>query len=212
MRIVAISDTHEQHAQVVVPEGDVLVHSGDFTYLGKLQAVADFANWIGSQPHKHKVVIAGNHDLTFQSNYRDIVVNLLREKGITYLEDSGCEIDNLLFYGSPWQPRFFDWAFNLDRGSPEIAQKWDMIPKDTNVLITHGPPYGILDSTTDNGSQGCGMLLERVMQLSKLKVHIFGHMHRDGGKMVEHEGVKFINAATCTDVYKPTNLPVIIDI
>ena len=212
MRLVAISDTHEQHNKVIVPEGDVLVHAGDFTYLGKIPAVASFAEWMRLQPHKHKVVISGNHDLTFQSNYRHIVVNLLQEAGIIYLQDSGVEIDGLYFYGSPWQPFFFDWAWNLPRRSMEIAQKWEQIPQKTDILITHGPPYGILDDTIDNGSQGCEMLANRLHSLPQLKAHVFGHLHRSGGQMLEIKGVKYINAAICTDAYLPTNLPVVIDI
>src|SRR5271166_4785835 len=155
MKIVAISDTHEQHAQVVVPEGDILIHSGDFTNLGKIPAVASFAKWMGSQPHKHKILIAGNHELTLQSPYRNIVTNLFKENGIIYLEDSGVEINGLFFYGAPWTPFFNDWAFNLPRRGMELMAKWDMIPDNTNVLITHGPPKGILDDTINDGSQGC---------------------------------------------------------
>lgn len=212
MRIIAISDTHEQHSKIMIPSGDVLVHAGDFTYTGKIPAVVGFADWIESQPHVHKIVISGNHELSFQSPFRDVVINILKERGIIYLEDSGVEIDNVSFWGSPWQPRFYDWAFNLDRKSPELAAKWNLIPEDTNFLITHCPPYGILDQTTDNGSQGCELLEKRLHYLSKLKAHVFGHLHHDGGKMIEKLGVKFANAAICTDAYKPTNKPIIIDI
>lgn len=212
MKIVCLSDTHEQHTQVIVPEGDVLVHSGDFTYQGKIPVIANFANWLGSLPHKHKVIVAGNHDWAFQNNFRNVAVNLLREAGAIYLEDSGCEIDNLQFWGSPWQPRFYDWAFNLNRNGSEIAKRWDLIPSETNVLITHCPPFGILDETSNNGSQGCEKLRNRLSHLDHLKAHIFGHLHHDGGKVKDHLGVKFVNAAICTDNYKPTNLPVVIDI
>lgn len=212
MKLVAISDTHEKHKEVSVPDGDVLIHAGDFTFTGKVQSVANFAQWMKFQPHKHKIVIAGNHELTFQSHQRNIVISLLKEAGIIYLEDSGVTIDNISFWGSPWQPRYFDWAFNLDRKGLAITQKWNAIPEHTNVLITHGPPYGILDQTTDNGSQGCEMLEKRVFQLPELKAHIFGHLHHDGGKLEEVNNIKFINAAVCTDSYKPTNLPIVIEI
>lgn len=148
MRLVAISDTHEQHTQIVLPEGDVLIHAGDITFRGEFPAIASFANWLKQQPHQHKVVIAGNHELTFETSARDIMVNLIREAGATYLQDSGCEIDGMLFWGSPWTPCYFNWAFNLNRGE-EIDRKWQLIPEKTNVLITHAPPYGILDSVKD---------------------------------------------------------------
>jgi predicted phosphohydrolase len=211
-RIVAISDTHEQHAQVVVPPGDILIHSGDFTYLGKIPAVANFAKWMGSQPHAHKICIAGNHELTLQSPYRNMVINLLKENGITYLEDSGIEINNFFIWGSPWTPFFNDWAFNLPRRSMELQAKWDLIPDKTNILITHGPPHGILDDTINNGSQGCEMLALRIKQLPNLNLCCYGHLHKNGSGVEEHNGVKFVNAAICTDAYKPTNLPVVIDI
>jgi|HubBroStandDraft_5_1064220.scaffolds.fasta_scaffold11763_4 Icc-related predicted phosphoesterase len=210
--IVAISDTHEQHAQVVVPDGDILIHAGDFTNLGKIGAIGHFASWLSAMPHKYKIVVPGNHDWAFQNEFRGLAVNLLQQRGIIYLEDTGCRINNLQFYGSPHQPRFHDWAFNIDRNSLALAQKWDMIPEDTNILITHCPPYGILDDTIRAGSQGCELLAKRLPQLTNLKVHIFGHLHRDGGKMVERDGVKFVNAAICTDYYKPDNLPVVVEV
>ena len=213
-RIVCISDTHEKHAQVVVPEGDILIHAGDSTFCGEFHAVASFAAWLKQQPHQHKLVIAGNHELSFQTPHREIMINLLREAGAIYLEDSAYEIDEILFYGAPWQPEFFNWAFNLPRDGKDLENKWSKIPEKTNVLITHGPPYGILDGVQeqDRGPQGCKKLKKRVMRLPNLKCHIFGHLHHDGGKTLTVAGVQFVNAAICTDAYNPTNLPVVIDI
>jgi hypothetical protein len=139
------------------------------------------------------------------------MVNFLQEAGCIYLEDSGVTIDGKLFYGSPWQPRFYDLAFNVERG-PQIAKKWANIPDNTNVLITHGPPHGILDDTIRDGSQGCKDLAERIGELAQLKAHIFGHLHHDGGKMIEEYGVKFANAAVCTDKYVPSNPPIVLEI
>lgn len=212
MKIIAISDTHEREQFVKLPEGDVLVHAGDSTFRGEVKAVAKFAHWMSQQDFKHKVVIAGNHELTFADPImKPIVLNLLKEAGCIYLEDSSVEIDGHLFYGSPWQPRFYDWAFNVDRG-PKIAQKWAAIPGDTEVLITHGPPYGVLDGTINDGSQGCEMLAERIAELKKLKIHIFGHLHHDGGKSVEEYGIKYANASICTDKYIPSNPPIILEL
>ena len=105
-RIVALSDTHEQHAKVIVPDGDVLIHAGDWTYQGAIPAVANFTNWMKQLPHKHKICIAGNHELTLETPARQIVLNLIQEAGIIYLENSGCEINGLKIYGSPCSPRF----------------------------------------------------------------------------------------------------------
>lgn len=211
MKIVAISDSHERHQFVKLPAGDVLVHSGDFTFRGEFSAVAQFANWMSQQPFKHKIVIAGNHELTFADPIMSpMVINLLKSAGCTYLQDSSVEINGVLFYGSPWQPRFYDWAFNLERG-PQISQKWDAIPDNVNVLITHGPGYGTLDYTTRDGSQGCEMLAQRIKQLKHLKAHIFGHLHAGYGHKIINN-VHFVNAAVCTDAYIPSNPPVVLEI
>jgi len=213
-RIVCISDTHEKHAQVTLPEGDILVHAGDSTFRGEFYAVASFANWLKQQPHQHKIVIAGNHELSFQTPYRKMMLNLLLEAGVIYLEDSGMEINNLFFYGTPWQPWFHDWAFNLPRDGEELRNKWKQIPDQTNILISHGPPYGILDGVQDisRGPQGCKLLKKRVVRLPKLKAHIFGHLHHDGGQTVNLGGVQFVNAAICDDMYNPSRTPIVIEI
>lgn len=213
MRLVAISDTHSYHRKIKVPDGDVLIHAGDITWRGEINILYDFCAWMYELPHQHKIVVSGNHELGMQNGvYRNHVLSMMKNVNIHYLEDSGITINNLFFWGSPWQPAFFDWEWNLPRNGLALEEKWSLIPDDTNILITHGPPNGILDSTRDNGPQGCEKLEKRIRDLSKLKVHIFGHMHRDGGKMIDHLGVKFVNAAICTDAYTPTNPSVIIDI
>lgn len=212
-KLVIISDTHEKHDKIVLPEGDVLIHCGDFTFQGVSWKVEQFATWMKAQDFKHKICIAGNHELSFGNavKHRWQVIKMIEDAGITYLQDSSTEIDGIKFYGSPWTPFFFNWQFNLPRGEP-LANKWKEIPEDTNVLITHGPPWGILDQTSDNGSQGCEELAIRVKQLSNLKLHCFGHLHQDGGKTVEIDGVKFVNAAICTDGYLPINPPQVIEL
>ena len=218
MKIVAISDTHQYHRHVSLPEGDVLIHAGDLSKTGSLVAVEDFAEWMGSQPFKHKVVIAGNHDFAFMNNLKKKSEKALAKHGCTYLHDSSVEIEGLKFYGSPYQPEFFNWAFNLPRGKA-LADKWAQIPDDVNVLITHGPPYGILDLVEDTISnagrdlhQGCQDLLNRLMELKELKAHIFGHLHLNGGQIKMISNVAFVNAAICTERYSPTNPPVIFEI
>ena len=141
MRIVCLSDTHNLHSAFAVPEGDVLVHAGDATLRGTREEVVAFDAWLGTLPHRHKVLVAGNHDWLFErepDRARGMITNA------TYLQDEGVTIDGLAFWGSPWQPWFLSWAFNLQRGAP-LREKWDRIPAATDVLITHGPPHGILD-------------------------------------------------------------------
>ncbi len=110
-------------------------------------------------------------------------------------------IDGVRFYGSPWQPWFYDWAFNLERG-PEIRAKWDLIPEGIDVLITHGPPYGIGDLIARSDNAGCQDLLE-VVEKIKPKVHVFGHIHEDYG--ITSNGVTtYINASSCGQLCQPS--------
>ena len=209
MRIVAISDTHEQHDQLTIPDGDVLIHAGDITWKGSLNAIKKFAEWLQALPHKHKVIIAGNHDWCFEkSNQAIIASEYLRH--ITYLKDSNVNIDGYNFYGSPWQPEFCDWAFNLPRGGSAIKATWDLIPYNTDVLITHGPPYGFGDMTPRGEPVGCEDLLARVLVI-KPKVHIFGHIHAGYG-ISSNEDTAFINASICNENYKPVNAPIVYDL
>lgn len=213
-RIVCISDTHNCNEEIIVPDGDLLIHSGDAITSGTLNELEKFFGWFAHLPHKRKVLIAGNHDWAFQlqsEKARDLIPD-----SVIYLQDSSAEIDGLKIYGSPWQPRFFDWAFNLNRGY-ELAEKWAMIPDDVDVLITHGPPYGILDLVPRKGwdeNTGCEELRKRVEQIAafgRLKLHVFGHIHCGYG-IQEEFGVKFVNASTCDEQYNPTQPPIVIDL
>ena len=213
-RIVCISDTHNFHEQIVVPDGDVLIHSGDATVNGTIPEIVAFNEWFAHQSHQYKILVSGNHDwLYFLDN---ALARELTKSAVIYLQDSSIEIDGLKIYGSPWQPRFFDWAFNLNRGY-ELAAKWAMIPDDIDILITHGPPYGILDLVPRKGwdeNTGCEELRKRVEQIAafgRLKLHVFGHIHCGYG-IHDEFGVKFVNASTCDEQYNPTQPPILIDL
>ena len=136
----------------------------------------------------------------FFENNREKAESLITNA--VYLQDSAVQIENLTIYGSPWQPWFFDWAFNLKRG-PDLAEKWSQIPSNTDILLTHGPPYKIGDKTSRGEHVGCRELLKTVQKLN-LKYHCFGHIHEDPGKW-EVNGTVFINASTCNLNYRPTN-------
>ena len=214
-RIVCISDTHNCNEQIAVPDGDVLIHSGDATVNGSAREVIEFIDWFSQLPHGHKIFVAGNHDWLFQTDRR-FARSLVDESNITYLRDSFAVVDGLKIYGSPWQPRFFEWAFNLNRGG-ELAEKWAMIPEDTELLITHGPPNGILDQVETRfgaSHEGCEELRVRVEELAgsgKLKLHVFGHIHCGYG-VHEEFGVRFVNASICDEEYRPTQAPIVIDL
>ncbi len=213
-RIVCLSDTHNCNSQIDVPDGDILIHSGDATITGTLHEITLFNEWFGGLPHQYKIFVAGNHDWLFEHD-REAAVSLL-DLGTIYLQDASIEIEGLKIYGSPWQPRFFDWAFNLNRGY-ELAEKWALIPEDTDILITHGPPYGILDLVPRRGwdeNTGCEELrkrIEQIAELSRLKLHVFGHIHCGYGGH-EEQDIRFVNASICDEEYSPTNAPIVLDI
>lgn len=198
LTLVLLSDTHGRHREVTVPPGDVFLYAGDLTLRGEFDMIADFNDWLGNLPHRHKVMICGNHDLTFE---RDPVEARRRITNAIYLQDSAVEIEGLKIWGSPWQPWFFSWAFNLHRGEP-IAEKWKLIPTDTDILITHGPPAGVLDWTLQEKGVGCADLLARLRQV-RPKLHLFGHIHEAAGVTVEG-GTLFVNASSLAgDVMRP---------
>lgn len=216
-RLVIISDTHERHRDMApLPEGDVLISCGDETLKGSLTALEDFCAWFKEQPHKQKLFIFGNHSVGTETSgsKREASIQMVRGTGAHYLEDSGIEIDGLHYWGSPVQPRFFDREWNRDRGA-DIAKHWDKIPDDTNVLITHGPPFDILDQAPRGFGEfdnvGCQDLLARIKQLKQLRLNCFGHIHHAHG-LIEQDGVIFANAAICDERYKPTNDPIVVEI
>jgi predicted phosphodiesterase len=205
-RLVFISDTHGFH-DIEVPAGDVLIHAGDGCSLGTLEEARRWGAFLHAQPHRHKLVIAGNHDRCFESDLDG--ARKMLPASLTFLHDSGCEVEGLRVWGAPWQPWFLSWAFNLPRG-PELARKWALIPDATDILITHGPPYGILDRTISGQDVGCEDL-RRAIERVRPRVHAFGHIHEGYGTAFI-DGTMFVNASTCTLAYKPTNPAIVIDL
>ncbi len=184
MKVVCLSDTHNHHDVIPVPDGDMLIHAGDFSIMGNEAEAMAFAHWFRQQPHKYKIVIPGNHDKYCTWSYTLFKAALGPD--VIYLDNQGTVIEGLVIWGSPWTPTFGQgWAFNADPGE-EIQRHWSRIPDDVNILITHGPAYGILDWTHDwdTGEKmhvGCYDLLVRLRQLSELKLHVFGHIHEPHG-------------------------------
>lgn len=145
-----------------------------------------FVPWIESIDIPNKIVIGGNHDFVLEAVGKKEITNLFDSVDVHYLEHSAKEIDGINFFGSPWTPWFWDWAYNLPKldsisGYSEAYKYWNQIPENTEVLLTHGPPHGLLDVSSDNCACGCPMLRQRLYQLSKLKLHIFGHIHDPRG-------------------------------
>lgn len=207
MRIVCVSDTHLAHEKrpIPIPDGDLLIHAGDGTLKGTAEELVRFDRWLAALPHRRKVLVAGNHDWLFQKD--PAAARALLSPSITYLEDSEVTIDGLRIYGSPWQPEFCEWAFNLPRG-PELAARWSRIPKGVDLLVTHGPPRDILDRCDDGRNEGCDDLLEAVYRVAP-KIHVFGHIHEAYGTLTKH-GTTFVNASVCDSTYRPANAPVVL--
>lgn len=209
MKLVLISDTHGQHKKFTIPDGDVLIFAGDMMTSGRDHfEVISFNKWIGTLPHPHKIVIAGNHDRIFETNpsyARGLLTNA------TYLENSGCEIDGVKFWGSPYTPAFCNWAFNST--SEELKHHWSLIPNDTDVLVTHGPPWSCLDKAHPTHEHlGDPVLHDRLIEVCP-KLHVFGHIHGSGSKGVRDlSGLWHVNASLVNEAYAPVNKPIVVDL
>lgn len=208
MKLILISDTHTKHKDIKIPDGDILIHAGDISSRGRIYEVVDFIEWFTEQPHTYKIFIAGNHDFYFE-NKSESDVRALIPSDIIYLNDSGCTIQGLHIWGSPIQPAFHNWAFNRERGV-EIKQHWDLIPQNTDILITHGPPYGILDKTIRGAHVGCEEL-SKIVEVIQPKVHVFGHIHEDYGT-IKQGNTRFINASVLNERYQTINEPVVFEL
>lgn len=204
--LVAISDTHGLHRSARIPDGDILIHAGDLTRHGDRGELAEFNEFLGALPHREKIVVAGNHDFCFE-RHRAACEAMLTHA--TYLQDQAVTVQGLRLYGSPWQPWFLDWAFNLQRG-PEIRAKWDLIPPDTDVLITHGPVAGRHDTLSSGKRVGCGDLLAAVERV-RPRAHVFGHIHEGYGTSSDGHTL-FVNASICDAQYRPANAPIVFEL
>jgi predicted MPP superfamily phosphohydrolase len=226
MIITFISDTHTKHrlCESDLPGGDLLIHAGDFMNSGYSKKEAtEFFNWfeaIGN--YEDKIFIAGNHDRLMENEIGDMR-NILSMYDINYLQDESFTLyfdgpngdfpeDNVRIYGSPWQPEFYNWAFNLPRNSPQLEAVWNRIPDNTDILITHGPAQGILDTSGPPYNQpnlGCELLMKRIKEI-KPKIHVCGHIHGGNGYWFE-DGTHFINASILNERYEYVNKPITIN-
>jgi Icc-related predicted phosphoesterase len=208
LRFVAISDTHGRHGRLKLPKGDVLLHAGDISYRGDRLEVIDFLNWFRKQDYAHKILIGGNHDFFLERAKGKELADVI-PPNVTYLNDSGTVLNGISIWGSPITPKFFNWAFNRKRGA-EVKKHWAMIPADTRLLITHGPPFGILDQTAQEQRVGCKDLL-RTIQAIRPEVHLFGHIHEGYGTTKDF-GIRFINASQMNESYEMVNKPIVFEL
>lgn len=208
--IACISDTHGYHDEVVIPECDILIHSGDATGRGSLHEIDKFAKWFNEQPARYKVFVAGNHDFEFEK-HKELAVKVLTYKtDIIYLEGEDVVIEGLKIWGGPWQPYFCNWAFNVHRYTGELKEIWSRIPNDADIVVTHGPPYGVNDKAFRGGKCGCNDLLVALDRVQPM-VHVSGHIH-EGYGWNYFNNILCINASTCTLAYNPDNPAVVVKI
>jgi Icc-related predicted phosphoesterase len=216
-RLTFISDTHTKHDKLngFLPSGDILLCAGDISSRGSITELENFFKWFdGIDNYDTKVFIAGNHDFGFQDENEKIKGLLTGYKTIEYLQDERLDLfdeedQQLVIYGSPWQPEFNNWAFNLPRGE-KIKEKWDLIPNDVDILITHGPPFSKLDYVPYNNiNVGCEELLLKVQGI-KPKIHLFGHIHEGSGYVFDGN-THYINAAVLNGRYEFRNKPITVD-
>jgi Icc-related predicted phosphoesterase len=234
MKICFISDLHTLHYKwelkmldtggwTELEHADIIVFCGDMSSRGYEREVRDFLEWFDKVlPSVPKIFIAGNHDFFWEVASKEMIEELLAEyPNLTYLNDSGCEIMGIKFWGSPVSPWFHDWAFNRFRSQGEdgiykgIKAHWDIIPDDTDVLIVHGPPRGILDRVNrpkpgENPHVGCDDLLDAIERVEP-SIVAFGHIHEGYGKeVIQH--VTYVNASSLNDRYEPMNPPITVNI
>lgn len=201
-----ISDTHGYHNDLSLKGGDILIHAGDVSMRGDADEVHKFFEWFVDQPYAYKCFVAGNHDWWFQHQSTEVIdwyTRMFVKNDVFYLENNGLEIEGLKIWGSPITPEFHSWAFNKERGH-EIRQYWQQIPDDTDILITHGPPAGVLDLCR-GGNVGCEDLFQRVMEVQP-KIHVFGHIHEGYGSQKLGETMCY-NASVLDGRYRCVNEP-----
>jgi Icc-related predicted phosphoesterase len=211
--ITFISDTHTKHDELNndLIGGDFLIHSGDIMSSGynKLEII-DFLDWFSNlDNYEYKIFIAGNHDRFIQNNFEEFlkILSQYEHKNVIYLQDESVVLYDIKFYGTPWQPWFWNWSFNMPRGGKELREKFEKIPSDTDILITHTPPKNILDYVPrSHENVGCEILSEITYKINPI-INVFGHIHEGyGNKKVDE--TEYINASILNERYQYVNKPI----
>lgn len=211
MRLVLISDTHGLVPVEAIPEGDILIHAGDLSMSGSSREIYEAGKWLQKLPHKHKIVIAGNHDFFCEEDPHFARLRL-EGGGVKYLFEESAVIEGLFMFGSPYTPWFHNWAFNV-RGYEAMKARRKLLPKELDILITHGPPYGTLDQINPLMNTGClgDVALMEELQTRRVGLHVFGHIHGGYG-MFKRQKTTFYNASLLDEAYQVVNKPFIVDL
>lgn len=206
-KLCFISDTHTYHDQIEVGSGDILIHSGDATFKGREDELKDFIGWYSSRDYTYKIYVPGNHDVGLENNYEERS-KWFKDAGIILLNDESVTIKGLKIHGSPFTPTFGRWSFMEDRNV--IKRHWDLIPLDTDILVTHGPPYGFGDIVSGMYGPvehvGCEELYRRVNEVNP-KIHAYGHIH-EGAGYINMGNTEFINASMLDERYRVIHSPI----
>ncbi len=205
-KIVMVSDTHDRYGKFDMPEGDILLHAGDLTFHGKAEELARFNDWLDDLEFKHKIIVPGNHDLTFESHWD-------WAKAMTYAADAVLngemyEAEGFKIWGEPRQPWFHDWAFNVEREN--MKKVWDQIPPGIDILVTHGPPLGVGDLTPRGERVGCQYQRQWIQEYQP-KLVVCGHIHNGYG-LYQVGKTLVVNASVCDEHYEPVNKPIVIEL
>lgn len=217
MKVVLLSDTHNNHDKLDLPACDVLIHSGDWSRHGTPEETTAFIDWFGRQQARVRVLTPGNHDL-FAEREPQVMAAMARERGVLWLLDEGADVLGLRVWASPFTPVHGSWAFQEERGA-QLGARWQRIPQNLDVLITHGPPHGVCDRIARDGSHvGCESLLE-VVRARPPRFHVFGHVHEGRGEgKLEGIPTRFLNVSSFMSlrVRNPTSEdmhpPVVLDL
>lgn len=223
LKIVAISDTHNRHNQLTIPECDILISVGDYSFKGTESEVKNFHKWLNKQPAKHKISIQGNHELGVEANW-DLSKAIALEEcpDAHFVCHELVEVEGLKIFCSSWTPEFYDWAWNgartLTRSQmkqiPYLRDKWVDIPQEVDIIACHGPCFEILDAVycidgvTIKERVGCYHLLDRVLQ-TNAKIFMNGHIHGSHGYKFFMDK-QFYNVAICGETYSVDYKPTVI--
>lgn len=229
-KLCCISDTHNRHEELILPPADCLVHTGDYSMMGEYAETLEFLHWIAKQGSKYQIVffLSGNHDFMAQDDPESFneLCDLILPANVIHLNEKSHTFDGFTFYGHQFVPDLPNWAFSRSRGKT-MKMKTDLIPK-CDVLLSHGPPYGILDivprrtwrdeqdedgkwNIQDWSNVGCQDLLERV-EVIRPKLHAFGHIHEGHSKIYKNNYTTFINCAVLDGSYDFVGNPMIFEI
>lgn len=206
MRTILISDTHGLHRKLSLPKGDLIIHAGDLTNSGKRAEVEDFLAWFADLDYEYRLFIGGNHDF-FLAEHPSVLSAIL-PAGVTYLHHQSIQIGSYTFWGSAACPNMPNWAFG--KTVADMQKHWEQIPDHVDFLVTHTPPYGILDRSSQGYALGCRALLRKLATLA-VRYHVFGHIHNSYGRKTLHR-TTFINASNLNTYAGLINAPVVLEL